>query len=248
MMGRSHAASGWCVGLATAPLLGLHSLPQVLLYASTVAGWSLAPDLDHPGAAATRWGGWLTGWLSLALRELSALVFEATRTPRDRASEGTHRHLSHTAAFAVVLGAGTALGTWLSPWWVVLVPVAVGTLLAGRVLGTWVLVAGTVPVAWGLVAGGDVLFPVRGWIGVAVALGCLTHILGDAATKAGVPILWPIMIRGQRWRRLGSPYWLRFPAGGWVEKTYVFPAFAVLGVLLMPGVLPVVTGSVAALG
>lgn len=247
MMGRSHAASGWCVGLAVAPLLGASSPAQSLLVAATVAGWSLAPDLDHPGAVATRWGGWLTAWLSRGLRVLSAVAFEATRTPRDRDAAGTHRHLSHTLVFAGVVGTVTAVGTWLSPWWGVLVPVAVGTLLASRSLGRWVLVAGTVPVAWGLLAGGDVLSPVRGWIGVAVALGCVVHILGDALTRAGVPFLWPLPIRGQRWFRIGSPRCVRFAAGGEAERLLVFPAFVLLGVLLVPGVLGVVSSSVAAL-
>jgi membrane-bound metal-dependent hydrolase YbcI (DUF457 family) len=246
MMGRTHALSGWCVGLAVAPLLGATGLIQSLLVAATVAGWSLAPDLDHPGSVATRWGGVVTGGVSLALREVSAVVFEATRTPRDRDSEGTHRHLSHTLAFAAVVGAGTALGTWLSPWWGVLVPVAVGTLLAARSLGRWVLVAGTVPVAWGLLAGGDVLSPVRGWIGVAVALGCVVHILGDALTRAGVPFLWPLPIQGQRWFRIGSPRCVRFAAGGEAERLLVFPVFVLLGVLLVPGVSSVVVSSVGA--
>lgn len=244
MMGRTHALSGWCAGLLVAPLLGAASPAQSLLVAATVAGWSLAPDLDHPGAVATRWGGWVTGWLSLALRELSAVAFEATRTPRDRDSEGTHRHLSHTFVFAAVVGGVTALGTALSPWWGVLLPVTVGTLLAGRSLGRWVLGAGAVPVVWGLLAGGDELSPVRGWIGVAVALGCVVHILGDALTRAGVPFLWPLPIRGQRWFRIATPYGLRFRAGGGAERLLVFPLFVVLGVALFPGVLSVAVGVV----
>jgi membrane-bound metal-dependent hydrolase YbcI (DUF457 family) len=244
MMGRTHALSGWCAGLLVAPLLGASSVAQSLLVAATVAGWSLAPDLDHPGAVATRWGGWVTGWLSLGLRRLSAAAFEATRTPRDRDATGTHRHLSHTLVFAVVVGTGAGVGTWLSPWWVVPVPLVAGTLLAARSLGTWVLWVGTVPAVWGLLAGGDVLSPVRGWMGVAVALACVVHILGDALTRAGVPFLWPLPIRGQRWFRLGSPRLLRFAAGGDVERLLVFPVFALLGVLLVPGVLPAVVSSV----
>lgn len=242
MMGRSHAASGWCSGLLVAPLLGASNPAQSLLVAATVAGWALAPDLDHPHATATRWGGWATAWLSRGLRALSAVVFEWTRTPRDRDAAGTHRHLSHTAVFAVAVGAGTAVGTALSPWWGVLVPVAVGTLLAARTLGMWVLVVGCVPVGWGLLVGGDELSPVRGWIGVAVALGCVVHVLGDALTRAGVPFLWPMQIGGQRWFRLGSPRCVRFPAGGRFETRVVFRVFAVASVLLVPGVLPVAFG------
>lgn len=245
-MGRTHALSGWCTGLAVAPLVGLHQPAQVLLFAVVTAGWSLAPDLDHPGAVATKWGGWVTSWLSLGLRGLSAWAFAVTRTARDQDSEGTHRHLSHTVVFAVLVGAAVAVATALSPSWIVLVPVAVGALLAERSLGRWALVVGVAPVAWAFFAGGDVLSPARGWIGVAVALGCVVHILGDALTRAGVPFLWPLPFRGQRWFRIGSPRCVRFAAGGEAERLLVFPVFVLLGVLLVPGVLSVVSSSVGA--
>jgi membrane-bound metal-dependent hydrolase YbcI (DUF457 family) len=247
MMGRSHAASGWCTGLAVAPLVGLHQLPQVLLFAVVTAGWALAPDLDHPGAVATRWGGWATEGLSVGLQWLSAVVFAATRTQRDRDSEGTHRHLSHTALFAVLVGVVTALATVVSPWWMVLVPVAIGALLAARVLGNWVLYVGCIPLVWGILVGGVTLGAVQGWIGVAVALGCVTHSAGDALTLAGCPLLAPLPIRGQRWFRVGPPRVMRFRTGGDVEQLVVFPVFVVLGVLLVPGVLSVAVGLVDAL-
>jgi hypothetical protein len=194
----------------------------------------------------TRWGGWVTEWLSVGLRALSARVFAATRTARDQDSEGTHRHLSHTALFAAATGGAAALGTAVAPWWAVLVPVVVGALLAARTLGRWALLAAAVPLAWGVLAGGDVLLPIRGWIGVAVALGCVVHVLGDALTRAGVPVLWPLPIRGQRWFRIGSPRCVRFAAGGDGERLVVFPVFVLLGVLLVPGVLPVVVSAVGA--
>lgn len=251
MLGRSHALSGWCVGLAVAPLLGVNQPASAVLFAATTAGWALAPDLDHPGSTASRWLGPVTGWVSRGLRALSAIVYEGTRGPRDCRSAGTHRHLTHTLAFAVVVGTVTAVGTVVSPWWGVLCPLAVGTLLAARSLGDWVLVAGTVPLAWGLLGGESVpsvLSPVQGWVGIAVGLGCFVHCLGDAITKAACPFLWPRMIRGERWFEIGPPKWMRFKAGGKFEKRLVFPAFAVVAVLLVPGVWLAAVHAVAALG
>lgn len=248
-MGRSHAASGWCTGLAVAPLVGLHQLPQVLLFAVVTAGWSLAPDLDHPQSWASNSLGWFTRRLSRGLRRLSAAVYRWTRRPLDRRSTGTHRYLSHAPLFAVLVGtlvwAGTLLGTLAGgQWgrWLVLCPLAAGVGLGGLVLGRWVLLAGTVPVAWGLLAGGDsvagVLGSVQGWIGFAVIVGCVTHHLGDTVTEHGCPLFAPFPIGGQAWRRVQLPACLRFTTGSKFEKRYVFGAFAVLGVLLLPGVLP----------
>src|SRR5690606_22531275 len=44
-----------------------------------------------------------------------------------------------------------------------------------------------------------------------VALGMVVHVLGDALTVAGVPLAWPLRVRGARWRMVGAP--LRFRTG-----------------------------------
>lgn len=70
----------------------------------------------------------------------------------------------------------------------------------------------------GLLAGAGLSrTPAAGWalfVGVVVFLGQLAHSLGDCLTRAGVPMWWPIICGGQRWRRVGAPAWLRFSTGG----------------------------------
>lgn len=41
------------------------------------------------------------------------------------------------------------------------------------------------------------------WVGVAVFLGWMSHLLSDACTCAGVPLLWPLPVRGRRWHPVG---------------------------------------------
>lgn len=56
-----------------------------------------------------------------------------------------------------------------------------------------------------------------GWavfVGVELFVGQLAHSLGDCCTKAGVPMWWPLLRDGQRWKRVGIPTRLRFIAGG----------------------------------
>lgn len=47
-----------------------------------------------------------------------------------------------------------------------------------------------------------------------LVIGCLAHLFGDSCTHEGVPLLWPIKIRGKRWKRRGIPASLRFTTGG----------------------------------
>lgn len=57
-------------------------------------------------------------------------------------------------------------------------------------------------------------------IGVAVFLGWMSHLLSDACTRAGVPLLWPLPVRGWRIRAAGAQWtptrhrWRKFEAAG----------------------------------
>jgi membrane-bound metal-dependent hydrolase YbcI (DUF457 family) len=246
MMGRTHAMTGWCTGLAIAPLLGLTGLSSPVLFAATTAGFALLPDLDHPGASASRFLGFFTQWISRRLRWCSAWLYAVTKGPRDEACTGTHRHLSHTVLFALLVGAIAAVVTAEAGPWAVLAIVLFGVLLATDVLGDWVGLAG-------LVGGGallantgatETLTGAAGWIGFAVALGCITHDLGDSITEAGCPFLFPLLIAGETWYEIRPPAWLRFRTGKRFETRVVFPAFVVLGVLLVPGAWAVLEAAV----
>ncbi|MFE2751585.1 metal-dependent hydrolase [Actinosynnema sp. NPDC059335] len=240
MMGRTHALTGWCAGLAVAPLLGAHGVIEALLLATTTAGYALLPDLDHPGARASRLAGPVSGAVSLMLRAGSRWLYARTRGPRDEPHRGEHRHGTHTLAFAALVGTLVWVGTSVAGTAGVLVVLAVGTWLAVDALGDWllpvVLVAGTV---WWVTAGGDAVVSLAGMpgtLGVAVGVGCFVHCLGDALTLSGCPFLWPLMIRGETWFEIRPPRGWRFRTGGLVEQVVVFPLFTALGVLLVPGV------------
>jgi membrane-bound metal-dependent hydrolase YbcI (DUF457 family) len=239
-MGRSHALTGWCAGLALAPLVGLSTMAEVLPFATAAAGYALVPDLDHPGASASRFLGPLTGLLSRLLRACSRVLYAVTKGRRDEDCAGTHRHLTHTVVFALVLGWAAAGVSRLGGGWAVGGVIAFGLLLGADVLGDWLLVvAGAAGVATA-VGGGldDALTASTGWVGVAVALGCVVHCVGDALTRSGCPLLWPVPILGETWYEIRPPRWLRFRTGGRVEQLLVFPAVALAAVLLMPGVWP----------
>ncbi|PRX50359.1 LexA-binding, inner membrane-associated putative hydrolase [Prauserella shujinwangii] len=242
MMGRTHALTGWCAGLALAPAVGIASLSQAVVFAATTAGFALLPDLDHPGARASKLLGPVTGALSWLLRKASSGLYAVTKGPRDERHSGTHRHLSHTVLFAAALGGATAAGTAAGGPWAVAAVVLFGLLLAEDALGDWLLPLGGAAVVWWVYQNSPgalaELDAVSGLLGIAVAAGCVTHCLGDALTESGCPFLFPLPIAGETWYELRPPSWLRFRTGKGVENGLVFPVFTVLGVVLVPGVWP----------
>jgi hypothetical protein len=256
MEGDTHAATGGAMGLLIAPELGLHTLTTALPFAVITAGYALVPDLDHPGAAASRLLGPVTEWVCRRLCSLSAWTFRHTKTRHDVPAEGTHRHLTHTLAFALVLGGLAHLSAGWGGARADLGWLAFGLLLAVDRLGAVAAVAyASVLLAWlplvstalsghtslgqGLSAAITHTTP---WLGVAVALGCLTHDLGDMLTWAGVPVLAPLPLGNQRWRRLHLlPKRLRFRTGKIAERRLVLPASVLIAILAMPGVLPVLS-------
>lgn len=251
MMGRTHALTGVLAGLLVGRVIGLDTLPEIGPFAATVAGYALLPDLDHPKASATRLLGPITGLLSRILRGASAWLYARTKGPRDEPT-GTHRHLTHTLVFALLLGGICALSTAYGGAWAVAGWLIFGLLLATDRLGKLALAAFGVGAATWLPATlqGDkpvqqallgALAESSGWLGLAVALGCFVHCLGDAMTESGCPFLWliwPWPIAGETWYEIRPPKFLRFRTGKRVENLLVLPAVAVGCLAAIPGLLP----------
>ncbi len=249
-MGRSHALSGWCAGLAVAPMVGLTSVAEVVPFAAATAGYALLPDLDHPGASASRLLGPVTAFVSSVVRAFSSLLYSLTKGPRDEDSTGQHRHASHTLAAAVLLGFATSTAGAAGGWRAVLAVALLGLVLAAGALGDWVLlvvlgagawtIAGTwLPGTSAVEALHTGLGEIGSWIGVAVGVGMFVHCLGDSLTRSGCPWLWPLPIRGETWYEIRLPRHLRFRTGGWVENLLIAPALIIAGVLLLPGAMPI---------
>ncbi|MEU4389266.1 metal-dependent hydrolase [Kribbella sp. NPDC023855] len=257
-MGRSHALSGWCAGLAVAPLVGLSSVAEVVPFAAATAGYALLPDLDHPGAGASRLLGPITGFVSSVVRAFSSLLYSLTKGPRDEDSTGQHRHASHTLVAAVLLGIATSSAGAAGGWRAVLAVALLGLILAADALGDWVVMvvlgAGVWTIAGTWLPGESAvhnlhagLDEIGSWIGAAVAVGMFVHCLGDSLTRSGCPWLWPLPIRGETWYEIRLPRHLRFRTGGWVENLLIAPALIVAGVLLLPGAMPIVREIYAAI-
>lgn len=227
MLGRDHAWSGVAAGIYIATALSHDTFLGALPFAVIMAGYALAPDLDCEGSTPSRFLGPISEALSQACRFASSVAFRCTATSHDQKSHGTHRHLTHTAAFAFAMGGLAAWTCHLSPW-AVAGWIAFGVLAGSAALSDWVLpvfiAAVVVPMLLDHTPLMVVLAGMQHWMWIAVTGGFLTHIAGDAITVSGVPLLWPIPIRHQTWHPVHFlPHGFRLHTGLRVEKWIVHP-------------------------
>lgn len=205
MLGRNHAiygASAWM--LAGYPMAvnyagiegNAHSKVVVGMTSLIAAGAAVVPDLDHPDSRPAEHFGLLSKAVSKVLE----------------AGAGGHRAGTHSLVFPVLLG----LALWGSSRLVIgnLVAavvcaccVSIGLALIGPSLGLRVpalmhLAAGA-GVGWWVWGSYDEIKPML-WM--VIAAGSAIHIICDAVTKGGVPLLMPLTRK-----RFGIPL---FDVGG----------------------------------
>lgn len=212
MMGGSHAVTGTAGWLAVAgsaqfagyatgfgAIPGLDS-PEILAGAVVATGAALLPDIDHPSGTAARTAGPFSRAMAAAVGTVAG-----------------HRGATHTLLAAVVftvLASVVAALDWRHTLPVVgevqvgaIIIVTVMTVFAVAALkvvrgklAPWI--AGIVTALIVAVAAPDNAI----WLPVAVGIGVLAHILGDALTTQGVPFpLWPLVIKP----KIATPLWHR---------------------------------------
>jgi membrane-bound metal-dependent hydrolase YbcI (DUF457 family) len=229
MMGHTHAMTGAVAWLGLAPVLA--SLPllnesgrfidsgimatalspaELIAGALVCAGAAMLPDLDHPSATIAQTFGPLTWLLSKAVSWLS----------------GGHRGATHSLAFALAMGFAAH---WLAGTYPIgrdiMVVLLIGLSLRAIGIGIPGNKLGSALVNIGLTAGLYVVFMSMAvgyaWLGVAVAVGCLIHVVGDCLTERGCPVLWPM---AARWV---LPYKIGIKTGKKFEQKILAPALSV---------------------
>jgi membrane-bound metal-dependent hydrolase YbcI (DUF457 family) len=253
MMGPAHSLSGATVWLSAggAAALSGHPMPwQVLVIGALVcAGAALAPDLDQKSATISRAFGPISHGLCVLVGRISEAMYNGTRGRGERHRNGGHRTLTHTALWALMLGVLFSVAAAWGGHWAVLVILFIHMVLAvegllwraarGRSsdILVWLLGASSAWILARLLArsadGSHWLFsadaPAYLWLGIPIVVGAVVHSIGDALTISGAPILWPLPIAGKRWYPLGTPHFMRFRAGAWVEVKVLMPLFMVIG-------------------
>lgn len=249
MMGPSHAISGAAVWLAGSWAVEhfnvYHQSPlEIAVGTAVCAGAALLPDLDLSGRVTTGQGGATVantfGRLSLLAAEVvekvSLAIYTVTRMRDDPPRENGHRTATHTLPFCAGIGALTTWGCIAGGKWAVLGILFLMLSLALRgLMHTVAAKLGWVPITLVSAAaayGTYLVLPAeRGYplLGVAVGAGCLIHLLGDAITRAGVPLLWPIPTGRRLWRMISLPEPLTIAAGSKAETRVLRTGLVLVG-------------------
>ncbi|MGC4886594.1 metal-dependent hydrolase [Micromonospora sp. DT227] len=215
MMARTHcwtSAASWLAGCAFLPTIGHPpSISVALAGAAVTAGASLIPDIDFPRSTISWSGGPATQRLAQRIGGASARlqVLTCEHCARRGLNDG-HRGITHTLVFAAVVALLLASGVALVGGWVA-GPVIWATVgLAVRGVLPWQLRGRFGASVFAAVATVAVVVASDGvwwWVPAAVGWGVLAHSLGDSLSVAGVPLLWPLRLRGCRWYRTGLRRW-----------------------------------------
>lgn len=260
LSGATLALGAIAVYNATLAPTALH--PTIAILGTVMAaGAALAPDIDSKQSTVVRSFGifGLVGYhiangIGIGIRNLTA-------TRKDGSVENGHRTFFHTSVMAVIMGLLVAFLTSFTntvtlfgeehPLGQVIAVVLMGIFLnlalagllekkikkARATYGPYVLML----ISFGLAAVIAFFLPAENepgstgtyaWLGIAVGLGWYFHLLGDAITKMGVPLAWPVKVRGKRWYDVALPSFMRITAGGAFEKQILFPGLVVATVLL----------------
>lgn len=185
MMGRTHAMSGAVAAVAVLPALDSFGVEvngwSLVVATVAAAGGAMLPDLDHPNATVAHALGSVTRATAKMVEALS----------------GGHRNGTHSLLGCLVFAGLTygitqagpiATGLWLAFLFAIAAAAAGVPVVRNRQAHTVVcLVAAAVLVPLGMLT----YVPV-GALPWAVGIGAAAHLVGDAATKQGVPLAWPL--------------------------------------------------------
>lgn len=183
-MGKSHVAVGAFSYLALLPVVDqVAAVPTSVagICAGTLcaAGASMLPDLDHPEARAASFLGPIS---RIGARGISFV-------------SGGHRNGTHSMLALVAIAAGAIAGLVTLGQTAQIVTVAILMALGACVLfepaPESVSILAACGATWALFAQGVGVEVV----GLAVAIGYASHLVGDCLTPEGCPLLWPLSRR-----------------------------------------------------
>lgn len=200
MMGSHHALSGaavWVAVTSTAPQLPAFgwvplSPASIVLGAIVCAGAALLPDADHHNAT-----------IAHSLPGVGKLA-----TGTVRAVSGGHRHGTHSplvAALVLLAAFWLARSGWpadVGAFFGVVVPAVLAAALLAFSVKVLKIVRRWGP-AWavGVVIAAAISWyhpATWAWLPLCIAVGWITHLIGDLLTTGGLPLFWPFKLRAPR--------------------------------------------------
>lgn len=229
--------------------------PAVLVMGTIVfAGAALAPDMDSYTATVTKSFSFVGRILYHIANLIGLFFYNITRTKYDEPKTNGHRTFFHTGVSVLLMGALVAAATaaggtatifgkefsWGEIFALAIMAFCLQVAMAGIFqtqlrkaktgLGPFIMAAASITVT--VVLSRFLPHPDQSgtyaWLGLAFGAGWLVHILGDMITKMGVPLFWPLKIKGHRWYDVAPPTFMRIEAGGTFENVFLVPLFYVM--------------------
>lgn len=238
--------------------LGTDSPWVIIGAAVTIVGASLIPDLDNTNSTAKSTLGVIGGGLSSMMKASSILVQNLVHTKYDKDFNNPHRKLWHTPFIWFFVGLGlfaifsipnsfnlpyvgeTTVGGIFAflvlyiSMQLMLMGLATKKMksikkkngMFGEVVIDGIALVLTV-VVFAEITKSHVGYQ---WLAVSFVIGAWIHILGDLLTTMGVPLFFPIKIKGKFWYNVRT---LPIKAGGVIENLVFTPVFLIMIVLSM---------------
>lgn len=229
--------------------------PAILAMGTIVfAGAALAPDMDSHTATVTKSFSFVGRILYYIANLIGLGIYNTTRSKYDEPKSNGHRTFFHTGLSAILMGglvvAATAAGgsidildkafSWGEIFALLIVAFCLQVSMAGifqnklkkAKTGLGPLIMAGVSILGTFILSRFLPNPddagSYAWLGIAFGLGWFIHILGDLITKMGVPLLFPLKIKGHRWWDVSLPSFMRIEAGGTVENVFLVPLFYIM--------------------
>lgn len=218
-------------------------------------GAGLLPDFDNVKSTAISTMGIFGHLISTFMRALSSMIYAVSHNGKDKPDRDPHRGFWHTITAGLAVGlVSTLLISNLGRISLTIMnkEITWGYLVAGLIifLGTELMItvffkkmlakftgqallsislhvislATTVLLLYFVPADTSLSF-----IGAAVSIGWIGHILGDSITTAGVPLTWPISHKGYMWWNWRFPPYIH--ANGPEEHKIFVPLFTVIAIV-----------------
>lgn len=243
-------------------MLGVDNPAVYIMAGIIVIGASLMPDMDSPQSTSISTLGVLGKAMSAVMRSTSLLIQNTFKSKYDKHTDNPHRGFWHTFLAAVLAGLAVGVLTGIKtivPIQFTQRAVSVGMIAAAIIVYSSLMLSfaslfgkqykkmkskglmvklGFSIVSFVISAAAILTLPSDisyGWLGFAFALGWTIHIIGDMFTVAGVPVLFPIKIKGKRWWNLRMP--IRIKAGGSFEYGVFVPIFIVISIASLVAIL-----------
>ncbi|MFC7415402.1 metal-dependent hydrolase [Gordonia phosphorivorans] len=243
-MGPTHAMSGAAAGLAIAALIpasigGPTTAVGALTFAAVTAGAALLPDIDSPQATVSKTFGFISVGVAHVTENAALAIYHLSKTDRDSDRNNGHRTATHTVWFAAAAGllVGVLIGLFGKLPALIVLFLMLGLAIRGLFpewssSSDWLAITG-VSAAAAVAVGAWQPQMASAWaLGLAVTVGILAHLLGDALTKSGVPMLGGLVgIGGKKWWDVCPPGFMRIKANGVADKVLLV-AFTVAALWL----------------